>query len=167
MTVPKESPQALEAWTAYCNMGADRSLVAVGQKLGKSKALMERWSKRHDWVVRSITHDQAIADEDARRDQVERLADLAKRRSERLAIASAMRLKAAGALQKLTIDQLVARPDAMIRMFQAANHAELLETGLATERSEITGPDGSPLLNNVVIYLPQKEEIPVPKQRGK
>ena len=29
----------------YFGMGADRSITAVGQKLGKSRVLMERWSR--------------------------------------------------------------------------------------------------------------------------
>jgi len=48
----KESTKAFEAFTIYLNLGPGRSLAAVGQKVGKSKALMERWSKRHNWVAR-------------------------------------------------------------------------------------------------------------------
>src|SRR5829696_7124599 len=48
----KESAKAFEAFTTYMNLGPTRSLAAVGQKLGKSKVLMERWSKRHNWVGR-------------------------------------------------------------------------------------------------------------------
>ena len=48
----KESTKAYEAFTNYLSLGPTRSLAAVGQKLGKSKVLMERWSKRHNWVER-------------------------------------------------------------------------------------------------------------------
>jgi hypothetical protein len=50
--LPNESVKAFEAFTVYLGMGGSRSLEAVGQRLGKSKALMERWSKRHNWVAR-------------------------------------------------------------------------------------------------------------------
>lgn len=55
---PDESAKAFEAFTVYLNMGAKRSLEAVGRHLGKSKALMERWSKRHNWVMRVDAHAQ-------------------------------------------------------------------------------------------------------------
>ncbi|MDB6035845.1 MAG: hypothetical protein JWM16_6183 [Verrucomicrobiales bacterium] len=40
----KESARAFEAFSVYLNMGPERSLAAVGQKLGKSGSLIERWS---------------------------------------------------------------------------------------------------------------------------
>ena len=49
---PKESAKAFAAFQEYLNLGAQRSLAAVGQKLGKSKALVERWSAKFDWVER-------------------------------------------------------------------------------------------------------------------
>jgi hypothetical protein len=53
---PDESAKAFAAFSTYLNLGAQRSLEAVGRKLGKSKALMERWSKRHNWVARVEAH---------------------------------------------------------------------------------------------------------------
>lgn len=47
-----ESEKAYQAFRTYIDLGADRSLAAVGQKLRKSKALMERWSSRWKWVRR-------------------------------------------------------------------------------------------------------------------
>ena len=55
---PDESAKAFEAFNTYLNMGAQRALEAVAQKLGKSKTLMERWSKRHNWVARVDAHTQ-------------------------------------------------------------------------------------------------------------
>jgi len=49
---PKESGKAFEAFTAYLEMGGQRSLDAVGRKLGKSKTLMERWCAKYGWVER-------------------------------------------------------------------------------------------------------------------
>jgi hypothetical protein len=53
ITLPRldrEHPARYEARTLYVTMGPDRSLEAVRQKLGKSKALMERWSTQDNWV---------------------------------------------------------------------------------------------------------------------
>lgn len=47
-----ESAKAYEAFSLYRDLGPERSLARVGQTLGKSRALMERWSSRHDWVDR-------------------------------------------------------------------------------------------------------------------
>ena len=58
---PDETAKAFAAFTAYLDMGSQRSLEAVGRKLGKSKALMERWSKRHHWVSRVEAHARHLA----------------------------------------------------------------------------------------------------------
>src|ERR1043165_105053 len=58
---PDESAKAFEAFSTYLDMGAKRTLKAVGRKLGKSKALMERWSKRHNWVARVGAHAKHFA----------------------------------------------------------------------------------------------------------
>jgi hypothetical protein len=50
----KESSKAFAAFSLYLSLGEQRSLEAVGQKLGKSKVLMERWSKRYQWVDLSL-----------------------------------------------------------------------------------------------------------------
>ena len=49
---PGESEQAFTAFRAYLDLGLQRSLAAVGRQLGKSKAMMERWSSRWSWVAR-------------------------------------------------------------------------------------------------------------------
>jgi len=49
---PGEREEAFTAFRAYLDLGPKRSLAAVGRQLGKSKALMERWSSRWNWVAR-------------------------------------------------------------------------------------------------------------------
>lgn len=53
-----ESPVAHAAFKEYLRQGDDRSLVRVGEALGKSTTLMERWSSAHDWPARSVAYDQ-------------------------------------------------------------------------------------------------------------
>lgn len=55
-----ESAQAFAAFLVYLQMGADRSLSAVGQRLGKSRALMERWSSANGWVERCRAWDNHL-----------------------------------------------------------------------------------------------------------
>lgn len=58
---PAESSKAYQAFNEYCNLGPDRSLAVVGQRLGKSTDLMERWSARHGWVERAAAWDEYMA----------------------------------------------------------------------------------------------------------
>ena len=56
-----ESQKAFAAYCEYRDMGAERSLANVGQKIGKKKANLERWSSRWDWVARSAAYDADLA----------------------------------------------------------------------------------------------------------
>lgn len=68
-----ESAKAFEAFGIYRDMGPDRSQVAVGEVLTKSRALQARWSIQWGWVERAEAWDE-FADRNAReRDQAERL----------------------------------------------------------------------------------------------
>lgn len=58
--LPNERSERYEARTTYILMGADRSLYAVSQKLGKSRELMERWSSADGWVNLSADYDQTV-----------------------------------------------------------------------------------------------------------
>ena len=58
---PRESAKAFAAFSAYLGMGPERSLAAVAEKLGKSKQMMEKWSKRYDWPARVQAHGAYLA----------------------------------------------------------------------------------------------------------
>jgi len=49
---PAETEKAYTAFRAYLDLGPERTLEAVGQKLGKSTTLLEKWSSRWKWVER-------------------------------------------------------------------------------------------------------------------
>lgn len=53
---PRESDKAFAAFSLYLSMGPERSLAAVGRKLGKSEGLIERWSSKFDWPARVAAH---------------------------------------------------------------------------------------------------------------
>lgn len=57
----KESAKAYEAFTTYCGLGTCRSLAKVGQALGKSTTLIERWSITHHWQDRIRPYDETLA----------------------------------------------------------------------------------------------------------
>lgn len=56
-----ERAERYEARVTYVTMGPNRSLEAVGQRLGKSRVLMERWSTADNWVDFATTYDNQVA----------------------------------------------------------------------------------------------------------
>ena len=59
---PKESDRAYAAFKTYLGLGPDRSLTAVGAKLGKGKRQMEKWSRRWSWGERVTAHGAHLAE---------------------------------------------------------------------------------------------------------
>jgi hypothetical protein len=59
--LPAESNPAFDAFDAYRSMGSTRSCTKVGQQLGKSTTLMDRWCQRHRWVERAAEWDLSLA----------------------------------------------------------------------------------------------------------
>jgi hypothetical protein len=64
--LPRESAKAYAAFKVYLDAGPQRSLEMVSRKLGKSKALMERWSRRYDWVGRVAAYGAYVAEVERR-----------------------------------------------------------------------------------------------------
>ena len=80
-----ESTAAFGAFCNYRDMGTERSLVKVGQQLGKSRALMERWSAAWNWVGRVWEFD--VAEAERTREQLSRDRLAMRRRQIRLGMA--------------------------------------------------------------------------------
>lgn len=59
--LPKESAKAFAAFSVYLGLGPERSLAAVGQRVGKSVGLIERWSAKYDWIARVQAHAAHLA----------------------------------------------------------------------------------------------------------
>lgn len=59
---PGESAQAYEAFAIYRDMGSDRSLRAVAEKLSKSYTLIGRWSREKKWGERCRAYDNHLDD---------------------------------------------------------------------------------------------------------
>lgn len=74
---PEETPKAYEAFAIYRDMNSDRSIAKVAEKLGKSEALLHRWSSKFEWVRRAAAWDDELARQTAR----ELLRDVAKTRA--------------------------------------------------------------------------------------
>lgn len=58
----RESDKAFAAFKTYLELGPERSLAVAGDKLGKSKRMMEKWSRKFDWPARVQAHAAHLAD---------------------------------------------------------------------------------------------------------
>lgn len=54
---PGETSKAYEAFQVYLDQGSARSTRSVGEALGKSDALMHRWSSKYGWPDRARAWD--------------------------------------------------------------------------------------------------------------
>ena len=69
---PRESDKAFAAFSVYLNLGPQRSLSLTAKQLGKSKTLMEEWSRKFEWQVRVKAYAAHLAETE--RLAIERLA---------------------------------------------------------------------------------------------
>jgi hypothetical protein len=58
----RESNKAFAAFKTYLELGSERSLATVAERLGKSKTMIERWSRKFDWPARVQAHTAHLAD---------------------------------------------------------------------------------------------------------
>jgi hypothetical protein len=58
----RESNKAFAAFKTYLEFGPERSLAIAAGKLGKSKTMMEKWSRKFDWPARVQAHASHLAD---------------------------------------------------------------------------------------------------------
>lgn len=147
-----ESAQAFAAFSAYLEMGPERSLQAVSQKLGKSKALMERWSSAHGWVERCWAWDDHLQRE-ARKAAVQEVREMNRRH---IQLASTLQATALQAIQESGAD-----------IIDQKNLAPILKLATALEResreAEVTALGGSveadERQNNLLAAILDTEEI--------
>ncbi|MCX4266510.1 MAG: hypothetical protein OSJ64_06880 [Firmicutes bacterium] len=112
-----ESAPAFQAFAAYRDMGAERSLAKVAQKLGKSKALMERWSSQWHWQERVLAYDN-----DLQKQQYAKAVKNSRKMAERhIDIALQMQVKA---LQAIKLERT-----------NRADMERILSTGAVTEQN--------------------------------
>ncbi len=145
--VTTESAQALRAYTAYQTQTPPRSLECLAQTYQSAPELrppttriatLKEWSSSFHWQERCRQHDEAIAAEAAARDKAARLAELDKRRQDRIKVAAAVRGKGVAALAKIDAAALAKRGDWIARLLDYADKTERLDMGEATERIDVT-----------------------------
>lgn len=58
---PGETSKAYEAFVVYRDMGAERTVRSVAERLGKSGTLIAGWSSKNGWVPRAAAFDSLPA----------------------------------------------------------------------------------------------------------
>ncbi len=151
--LPKESAKAFAAFTAYLNLGPERSVATVGEQLGKSGSLLERWAKRFDWTARAHAHAAHLAA--VEREAAEALArgkaaEWLKRTDEVREREWQMHEKCIAAAERglkafMEREKVYANLSDIARILEVASKLGRLAAGMATDKTEVTGVDGGPL----------------------
>lgn len=145
-----ESTKAYEAFCIYRDMGRERSLAKVAEKLQKSETLMGRWSRENDWVKRAAKWDDEqdrIEREIAQKEQAKAIKDMRKRHAD---LGQAMLIKAARALARIPDDDI--KPQDISRMVDVASKLERISRGDVGEVVEER--DGGQATPSVTFYMP-------------
>ena len=143
---PKESDKAFTAFAIYLSLGPARSLSVAAKKLGKSRRLMEKWSKRFDWPARVQAHAAHMAL--VEREAAEALArakgvDWVKRQEEQRADEWQGRCEALE-LARQAIQRWKENPkkcgtlEGIARLLDLASKLGRLASGMPTDRTEVT-----------------------------
>ena len=129
-----ESAQAFEAFFLYLEMGADRSIRAVSQELGKSKTLIDRWSRTHNWVERCRAWDNHIQHE-AKKAAITEVRNMTKRH---VTMAQQIQNAAMLALKELGSDMVNPKNFAAIVKLATELERQNLEAEVAAVSEDIT-----------------------------
>lgn len=184
-----ETVKAYAAFSLYLGLGPQRSLEAVRQKLGKSKALIEKWSRRHAWVERTAIYERHLS-------EIERRTEESLTRAKAVTWANRRELHKedewqircelieAGRkqLEKFREGAKGATLGDVARALELASKLGRLASGMETDRTELTGEDGGPIKVEITaaldkiygpvaappvgeVALPRGEESAPPQQR--
>jgi hypothetical protein len=171
---PKESDKAFAAFSLYLSMGAERSLAAVGRRLGKSAGLIERWSARWRWTERVAAHAAHLAL--VEREATEALArgksaEWLTRQEQVREREWEMHEKCIEAARRglkvfMEREKVYATLGDIARMLEVASKLGRLAAGMATDKTEVTGEDGGPIQVELSaalakIYGPAESAAPV------
>ena len=150
--LPKESTKAFAAFSVYLNLGPERSLRVVGEKLGKSEGLIERWSSKFDWSSRVQAQEAHLAAVEREATEVMTRTKAAQwltkredHRDEEWELRSELIVAGRAVLEKFKDGTKGATLGDVARAFELASRLGRLASGMATDRTEITGEDGGPL----------------------
>lgn len=173
---PRESTKAFAAFLVYLNLGAKRSLATVARQLAKSDQLIKRWSARFDWpgrVSAHVAHFAAVEREATevltRTKAAQWLTRREEHRDEEWAMRGELMLAGRTVLARFKDGAKGATLGDVARALDLASKLGRLASGMATDKTELTGEDGGPLrvelsaaLAKVYGEVLDVEAVPVP-----
>src|ERR1043165_3747385 len=149
---PKESDKAFAAFVLYLSLGSERSLEAVATKLQKSMCLMGRWSSRWRWSERVQSHGAHLAVVEREATEALTRGKAAKwfkrqeeHRDEEWALRGELIVAGRKVLKRFTEDGRGATLGDVARALDLASKLGRLASGMATDKTEVTGEDGGPI----------------------
>ncbi len=148
---PGESPQAFEAFTAYLEMGTDRTITAVGKRLAKSRNLIDRWKERWRWHERVRAWDNHLQRE-AHANAVKGKREMVDRH---ISIALKMQEKALMAMEKMKPEDI--DPKNLIAMIREATklEQEMRSAAVDERQAAIADSEDTGGTEDILIYLPE------------
>lgn len=169
MTLPyskriDESTEAFEAFACYRDMGTGRSHAAVAYELSKSENLINRWSKKYNWVKRVHAYDAEL-------DRRKRLVDLREiEKMRRRQTKTALAMQDLGNIELWRLLQK-AKKGQKKGVVDIAHVIKLLEKGTTLERlnrgepSEITQNLGSEALDLTGLSIGELRQLRAIRQK--
>lgn len=141
--IPGEGTRAFAAFKVYLELGPQRSHAKVAKKIGKSTALVSRWSRRHDWVRRVDSWEDAL-DKEWSAAHKRLVRDTCKRH---FGIGNAMLSKVAQRVDGMDHHEI--EPRDIPRWVDTLIKAQRQGLGLSTSSTEMTGQGGGPMVYDV------------------
>lgn len=158
----EESSRSYQCFTIYRDLGKDRSLRKAadvfyqdGERPATNSQVnqAERWSYTFGWVSRAEAYDHHLT-EKFREEQEEQRRKMLERHA---TVATMFQRKIIERLQGLSVEEL--SPGVLARWLEVAVKVERLSRGEATERAEVSGPDGGPISIDMLV---RRGKIPTP-----
>lgn len=167
---PKETDKAFEAFSIYLGMGPERSLTETAKRVGKSRRLLEMWSGKWNWAARVQAHGAHLVT--VEREAAEVLArtrgmDWLKRQEEQREEEWRVRCELLE-LGRETIKRWKENPrkcgtlEGISRLLELASKLGRLASGMATDKTEVTGESGGPVRIEVTAALDRIYGRPLP-----
>lgn len=147
-----ESEKAYEAFVTYRDMGSERSLRAVSRALGKSKTIIDRWSREKGWVERVRAYDNDL-EKEARAKAIKDRKAMTERH---IGIAMQVQKKALEALANLSVEDM--SPKDIKEYIKMATELERLNREFEGAGSKGKEEDGSSSLEENIIAAYQKRK---------
>lgn len=150
---PKESAKAFAAFSLYLSLGAERSLASVARKLAKSEQLVKRWSSKFDWANRVQAHAMhlAVVEREAQEALARgKAAEWLTRQNELREREWQMHERCIAAAERafkafMEREKVYANLADIARILEVASKLGRLASGMATDKTELTGEDGGPV----------------------